>query len=64
MLTKAILKIWLLSVVNFEKFTSINLWTDHVTALQTLDSDWSIHGLKNNTRLIRFVNPTKKKSVR
>ena len=27
MLTKSILKIWLLSV-NFEKFTSVNLWTD------------------------------------
>ena len=27
MLTKSIVKIWLLSV-NFEKFTSINLWTD------------------------------------
>ena len=27
MLTKSILKIWSLSV-NFDKFTSINLWTD------------------------------------
>ena len=27
MLTKSILKIWWLLSVNFEKFTSINLWT-------------------------------------
>ena len=27
LLTKSVLKIWLLSI-NFEKFTSINLWTD------------------------------------
>ena len=41
MLTKSILKIWLLSV-NFEKFASINLWGDQPwTALQMLDCDWS-----------------------
>ena len=39
MLTKSILKIWLLSV-NFEKFTSICLWM--ATALQTFDSP-SVH---------------------
>ena len=43
MITKSVLKIWLLSV-NFEKFTSINLWTDQSqTALQTLDRYWSVH---------------------
>ena len=42
MQTKTIIKIWLLSV-NFEKLTSISLWGGKITALQTLDCDWSVH---------------------
>ena len=41
MLTKSILKIWLL-LVNFEKFTSINLWTDQ-SQRSNLDCDLSVH---------------------
>ena len=41
MLIKSILKIWLWSV-DFEKFTFITL-DGTITALQTLDCDWSPH---------------------
>ena len=42
MQTKSFLKIWLLSV-DFEKFTSLKLSMDGpITALQTLDCDWSL----------------------
>ena len=41
MLTKSILKIWLLAV-NFEKFTSMDLGGP-ITALHTLVCDWSVH---------------------
>ena len=44
MLTKSILKIWLLSV-NFEKFISINLWTD-----QSQSSVWSAVVIGFNSR--------------
>ena len=42
MQTKSILKIWLLAI-NFEKFTSINLWGGPITTHQMLECDWSPH---------------------
>ena len=42
MLTKSILKVWLLSV-NFEKNHRYKLSDGPITALQTLDCDWSVN---------------------